>query len=178
MHYQIRADRVELVFANIGKAGAVFHVYDKHRLAQRPRRYTVEAGKELRGHWAANDEGAYDLWVLGPNGFHRHFCGSTKGAVAEPAMRAAYGAGTIAIALANPGTAPLACTVTENTYAQVAWNTTVLPGATAVRVFQLPDSGNWYDLSLRVAALPNYQRRLAGRVETGVDDISDPAMGS
>ena len=182
VHELIRAQGIELVFANTGKAGAVFHVYDKRNLAQGPRRYTVEAGKELRGRWTgqgtAQDDDAYDLWVLGPNGFHRRFCGSLGGAVAEPAMRVAYGAGTLAIALVNPGSAAIACTVTSNAYAHVAWSTTVPPGASAEQVFRLQESGNWYDLSLSVAALLGYRRRLAGRVETGFDGISDPAFGT
>ncbi len=36
----------------------------------------VEAGKTLNGVWnVAADGGAYDLWVLGPNGYHRAFTG-------------------------------------------------------------------------------------------------------
>ena len=44
----------------------MFHVYDKLHLDQIPRRYTVEAGKELRDDsWSdASDKGRYDLWVL------------------------------------------------------------------------------------------------------------------
>jgi phospholipase C len=164
VHDLVGVDTIALAFVNAGKAGAVFHVYDKRNLERGPRRYTVEAGKELRGQWPV--DGAYDLWVLGPNGFHRHFCGAQA---TQPALRAAYGEGTIAIALVNPGTAALSCTV-------AGWSTTLAPGATAVKVFPLQDSANWYDLSLRVRELPGYLRRLAGRVETGVDGISDPAL--
>lgn len=53
-----------------------FHVYDENHLDRIPRRYTVGAGHELGGEWdTAADGGRYDLWVLGPNGFHRHFSG-------------------------------------------------------------------------------------------------------
>ena len=54
----------------------MLHVYDRLHLERGPRRYTVEAGKRLDGIWdTATDHGRYDLWVLGPNGFHRHFAG-------------------------------------------------------------------------------------------------------
>ena len=56
--------------------GAVFHVYDRLRLSAGPRRYTVEAGKALEGEWLLQGKDrAYDLWVLGPGGFHRAFVG-------------------------------------------------------------------------------------------------------
>src|SRR5262249_22369138 len=42
---------VTLTFANSGKAGAVFHVYDKRHLDRIPRRYTVEAGKTITDAW-------------------------------------------------------------------------------------------------------------------------------
>ena len=66
---------VTLKFANTGRAAAVFHVYDKLHLDRVPRRYVVEPGKALRGDWAAlaDDSGKYDLWVLGPNSYHRRF---------------------------------------------------------------------------------------------------------
>jgi phospholipase C len=58
-----------------GLAG-VFHVYDRLRLDAIPRRYTVEPGKALEADWALEGEnGAYDLFVLGPAGFHRAFVG-------------------------------------------------------------------------------------------------------
>jgi phospholipase C len=66
-----RKGTVRLLFANTGFAGAVFHVYDKLHLDRIPRRYTVEAGQMLDDEWAVGNDGLYDLWVLGPNGFHR-----------------------------------------------------------------------------------------------------------
>ena len=67
-----------------GEVGAVFHVYDKLNLYDYPRRYAVEHGKDLEGVWAASASGAYDLWVLGPNGFHRHFVGVATRDAASP----------------------------------------------------------------------------------------------
>ncbi len=181
VHDMVYADRIALAFVNTGKAGAVFHVYDKRRLREGPRRYTVEAGKEIGGAWLPDTDGAYDLWVLGPNGFHRHFRGhvaASERAVAAPAVRAAYGAGddSIAIALVNPGPGAIACAVSANAYGEEEWRVSVAPGATAVRTWRLTGSGNWYDLSVRVDELPGYVRRIAGRMETGADGISDPSM--
>ncbi|WP_122780279.1 phospholipase domain-containing protein, partial [Pseudomonas viridiflava] len=69
---QARGD-VVLRMANAG-AAAVLHIYDRYDLAAIPRRYTVGADAPLDGTWTTYD-GRYDLWVLGPNGFHRHYRG-------------------------------------------------------------------------------------------------------
>ena len=74
---RIHADGVELHFINHGTAGAVFHVYNRLDLQAIPRRYTVEAGKGLAGAWH-HIGGAYDLWVIAPNGFHRAFSGKAE----------------------------------------------------------------------------------------------------
>ena len=72
--HQRRADHRS---ANDGDAGAVFHVYDRLHLDRIPRRYTVEAGRvsSSAAGTTTDDGGRYDLWVLGPNGFHRSFTG-------------------------------------------------------------------------------------------------------
>jgi phospholipase C len=166
-----------LTFANTGVQGAVFHVYDLTDLTPPPKRYTVESGKRLQGAWALGPAG-YDLWVLGPNGFHRRF----KGA-ADPglAVAAAYdrAEGKLTLALRNLGARPVQATVGPNAYQTVLkpWPATLPPGAMASHSWELKKSGGWYDVSVTVADTPGWLRRLAGRVETGHDTISDPAMG-
>lgn len=68
--------RVTLTFISDGALAAVFHVYDQLNLDRIPRRYTVGPGERLQGVWSLNaDAGRYDLWVLGPDGFHARFTG-------------------------------------------------------------------------------------------------------
>jgi phospholipase C len=91
----IRRGKLELVFANTGDAAAVFHVYDKLHLERLPRRYMVEPNKRLDDDWdaMADNGGRYDLWVLGPNGFHRHTSRATSTACAaatQPIPRSAW----------------------------------------------------------------------------------------
>ncbi len=83
-----------LEFHNTGRAGAVFHVYDRLHLDRIPRRYVVEAAKSLRDDWVLReDKGRYDLWVYGPNGFVREFLGDSGGArVAMPEVELGYDA--------------------------------------------------------------------------------------
>lgn len=57
-------------------AAAVLHVYDRFDLAAIPRRYTVGSDAIVDGTWTTYD-GRYDLWLLGPNGFHRHYAATS-----------------------------------------------------------------------------------------------------
>ncbi len=127
LHTSARTDalngRVQLLFANSGRAAAVFHVYDKLHLSDRlPRRYVVEPGKQLAGDWASmtDDAGLYDLWVLGPNGFHRHFKGDLNrlraGGVALPEIRVGYERrqGDLYLQLRNDGRRDCRFTVQSN----------------------------------------------------------------
>jgi phospholipase C len=181
LHYDLRVDAapgaagVKLKFGNDGKAGAVFHVYDRHHLDLAPRRYTVEPGKQLEGVWAA---GAYDLWVLGPNGFHRHFVGA--GAADEPLVTVTRdpGGASLTLALKNPGAKALQIIATPNAYtkAMAAWSTRVAAGGGASHKWRLKDSGGWYDVSVKIGEDGTWLRRVAGRLETGKESVSDPAM--
>ena len=85
-------------------------MYDGFKLDRIPRRYAVEAGKTLSDTWdAARDNfGKYDLWVLGPNGFHRHFKGDLNrltGTQAAPEVRVCYDVanGNVYVDLMNKG---------------------------------------------------------------------------
>jgi phospholipase C len=185
-----KADAVTLLFANTGSAGAVFHVYDRLHLDRIPRRYTVAAGHELGGEWdLRDDEGTYDLWVLGPNGFHRHFTGDVspykyrgkRQGSPEPEIRIEYERRRdgLCLTLVNRGDAPCTFRLVANAYHHRFDPITFRVGARKDRdqFLHLKHSANWYDFSVRVVELPDYSRRFAGRVETGRHSLSDPAMG-
>jgi phospholipase C len=76
LHARVRssANRLSLVLRNDGDAGAVFHVYDKLDLQRLPRRYTVEAGRQLTDSWQAPESGrGHDLAIYGPGNFFQAF---------------------------------------------------------------------------------------------------------
>lgn len=50
----------------------------------------------------------------------------------------------------------------------------VAPLRTVERTWSLDFSGGWYDFTVTAGA---FERRFAGRMETGQDSVSDPAMG-
>ncbi|MNM63151.1 Non-hemolytic phospholipase C precursor [compost metagenome] len=189
LHVSAREDTrervVRLLFANTGKAAAVFHVYDRLHLDRVPRRYMVEPGKELHGSWDvfAGDAGKYDLWVLGPNGFHRAFSGDVAAAGAAsasaPEIRVCYDIANAAVYLdlINTGSAACTFTVRPNAYRNDGpWSFEVPAGKQLQQHWPVGLQGNWYDFTV-TASQGSFTRRFAGRIETGKDSVSDPAMG-
>jgi phospholipase C len=168
-----RDGRMGLILANDGAQTTVLHVYDRLRLDQPPRRYTIEPGKRVSDVWPA---GAYDLWVLGPNGFHRHYIGAAPHV--DPVLRveARGTAGLVGLILRNPGETSLTLTATPNAYKTAfrPWKTTLAPGREIRKDMRVKATGGWYDVSIEANG---YLRRFAGRLEMDGDSISDPAMG-
>jgi phospholipase C len=65
-------------------------------------------------------------------------------------------------------------TVQANAYrADGPWPLQIGPATTSALSWNLAASGYWYDFTVQAAG---FERRFAGRVETGEDGISDPAM--
>lgn len=172
---EVRSDRVRLDFHNSGTAGAVFHVYDRLHLDRVPHRFTVEAGKRIDGEWAG---GAYDLWVLGPNGFHRHFKGASPD-VLEIAMSREKN--VISLKVRNQSHHRREIAFESHGYwAGRLGSSSVLvaPGVSTVPIDVMTrKSGGWYDVTVTDPSQPRWLRRFSGRIETGRDSISDPAMG-
>ena len=169
-----------LRFENTGSAAAVFHVYDRLHLDRLPRRYTVEPNKQLTDTWASSlSDGRYDLWVLGPNGFHRHFAGAS-GEAAQPEARVLYDElhGGIYFKLRNPTASTVQLVLTPNAYfARRPLTFALQPEHEQGHYVPLDRTGHWYDFSVTLADDPSFFRRFAGRVETGHPSWSDPALG-
>jgi phospholipase C len=171
---------VALRFVNGGTAAAVLHVYDRLNRERTPRRYTVGAGAEITGRWECDvDAGLYDLWVLGPNGFHRHFTGVMQASALQATLRGDAGRNAIILSLHNAGVLPCRADVTPTAYPEAlagkSW--TIAPGQSVGTHWSLARSSSWYDLQRKVAGEHAMLRRFAGRLESGRDGISDPAMG-
>ncbi|VTU18121.1 phosphocholine-specific phospholipase C [Variovorax sp. RA8] len=184
LHASARVDSrgmLSLMFANTGKQGAVFHVYDKLHLDRIPRRYTVEAGKTLSDTWnaGASDSGKYELWVYGPNGFVRTFEGDAlfhDTAAFQPEVQVGYQAhsGHLYLRVRNNGKQRGRVTITANAYNKHGpWTMDIKPGDIETQHWNLQTSGDWYDFTV---SAENFERRFAGRVESGRPGVSDPAM--
>jgi phospholipase C len=160
-----------LLFANhSAERAAVFHVYDVARLDEVPARYTVGAGRELAHPLPTTGE-AVDIFVLGPNGFHRRLTGRSDifsvsvkgGAGAPPSLR-----------LENLTSAPQSIAMTDRAYG-AAPDVIALAGGEARNLrLDLTGSHGWYD---RQFVAGGQAWRMAGHVETGEASYSDPAAG-
>ena len=176
-HLKAHAQKVTLAFINTGRAGAVFHVYDKKHLDRIPRRYTVEAGKTLEDDWNVHyDAGNFELLVYGPNGYYRSFKGNV-GATEEPVVHVGYevSRGGVQLKVRNTLEKPIDITITDNAYHLGGpWTHKIRVGDDFEKLIWLATSGNWYDFTITCAQNSGFERRVAGRVETGKDSYSDP----
>lgn len=190
LHTSARIDpaarTVRLIFANTGGAAAVFHVYDKLSLEAIPRRYMVEAGKQLEDTWGASGtDGRYDLWVLGPNGYHRAFAGQaslSRADAARPEIQVCYDAvkGNVYAHLSNDSQSE--CTLTavpDAAYGGETQQAVVGSQCSVIELgWDLQENSCWYDVVVTSSHDPLWRRRFAGRVETGRDSVTDPAMST
>ncbi|ENU32048.1 phospholipase C, phosphocholine-specific [Acinetobacter sp. CIP-A165] len=172
---------VKLMFSNTGAQAAVFHVYDKLNLDAIPRRYMVEAGKQLDDVWQTKDH-QYDLWVLGPNGFHRSFSGDlaqTRQLEALPEIRVCMEEcdSKLFLKVRNDAAQTAQLVVTANAYLpNKTWQIETAANEKELS-WDMSEFGGWYDFTVSIQNEPSYRRRFAGRIETNEDSISDPYMG-
>jgi len=173
------SNSLTLSFENSGRKGAVLHVYDKLHLDRIPRRYTIEAGKSLKDQWPlATDQGRYDLWVYGPNGFVREFRGTLNDdAIATPEIELHYDKSNKSLELTatNHGTRKLVVTIQANAYhTDGPWTLHIPTGQQITHRWSLAASHRWYDFT--VTTTSSMERRFAGRMEDGTPGVSDPAV--
>ena len=186
-------------------AGAPFNVYAPGLYAHpeqpgqfeavRTWAYGVRAGDSLTDSWPLHEfsDGRYHLRVYGPNGFFREFRGAAAngkpGILAgdppidirfdyerAPGPRYAL-TGNGVLHLANNGSQALTIEVADHAYGAHYPAKPLPAGATAALALPLTDSHGWYDFSVRIKGHEGFEKRYAGRIETGRDSISDPQMG-
>ncbi|MHA6719974.1 phosphocholine-specific phospholipase C [Sphingomonas sp. RS6] len=159
-----------MIFANAGTTrAAVFHVYDVDRLDGPPARYTVEPGKQLEAR-LPGQAGARDLFVVGPNGFHRRL----RGAPDRFAVRFDVVAGRPVLTITNVAATAMTIRLGDCAYGQPDRRFEMAPGSSRPLELDLADSHGWYDVEL---VTEGQSWRLAGHVEDGQPSFSDPAAG-
>jgi phospholipase C len=175
LHVDAAADPsggLQLTFVNEGKAGAVFHVYDKSHLDRLPRRYSVEAGKSLSDAWGVNGTGGVDLWVLGSNGFLRTFTIADPKALPRLTARYDVAGRAVRLRIEAVGSAPSEIGVGKDAYGINPDRRLRVAGRVDER-WPTGKSEDWYDLTV---SGQGFEMRLAGRIESGGHGISDPLM--
>jgi phospholipase C len=156
--------------------------------AKFPGQYTVDASQRLSHQpvtgtapvGAAPGDTAYDITVVGPNRFLRHFTGdlSVSGETAQ--VEAEYstdGRGSkpkLALKLTNTGQKAVTFTLVSNHYDQDRATTCQVParGHATHTIDPLATSDGWYDLTVTVSGDPSWSRRYIGHLEDGSDSIT------
>ncbi|HVY75119.1 MAG TPA: phospholipase C, phosphocholine-specific [Puia sp.] len=164
-------------------AGSPFQVRLPGRPAM-PRNYALSAGDSISDLFSLElfDGKSYHLNIHGPNGFFRDL----KGDLQDPLLRISCDytkdrqgrpTGGLEFLVQHEGKGDYHLEIRDNSYKNALINKTIAAGrATRIPVDTGKQSG-WYDISILVNQFPVFERRYAGRVETGKDSISDPAMG-
>lgn len=184
-------------------AGAPFNVYapgnylNKDSGAMEPVRtwaYGVKAKDKLTDLWplAEFEDQQYHLRVYGPNGFFREFSGNTEDPQLDTLveyqtslMNSSKLTGNIELTLRNLSRSDsYSIEIVDNAY-RTARRTVVLSGNgsgskgkdSVTVVLALDKSFGWYDFTVSIGGHGKFQKRYAGRVETGKFSFSDPLMG-
>lgn len=152
------------------------------------RSYAVIAGDRLTDSWpvASFENGLYHLRVCGPNGFYREHRGSAH----DPALLiecdyertpadASQLTGNLVLLVKNmEERKSFDVLIQDHAYGAEPIRQTISPASAPTKIVIDPHRGQgWYDFSLFVKGCEPFEKRFAGRVETGAEGITDPYMG-
>jgi phospholipase C len=152
--------------------------------------YAVKSGTEVQDSWPLEnfENGIYHLRVYGPNGFYREFKGSEKDPMVSilckyqrQSSTSQALTGKIELVARNLSSSPVKLLITDNAYKNPAL-IKVLPALTSqtediLIILDLSRQHRWYDFTVKMEGDSLFEKRFAGRVETGSSGYSDPFMG-
>jgi phospholipase C len=153
-----------------------------------PGQYTVDPSRSV---WAkavtgtveigsGAGDGRYDLTVVGPNRFLRHFTGDATGSGRTAQVEAVYYDGgfgprpRLSLRLVNTGAKAVTFTVEANDYSSDRARTyhVLAHGSATHSVDPLEHGSGWYDLSVTIGGDSSWLRRYVGHLENGADSIT------
>ena len=139
-----------------------------------PSRRTVPGSVRIG---AGSGDGKYDLTVVGPNRFLRHFTGDVDAAGRNVQVEAAYGPGSrprLMLTLTNDGSSAVTFTITSNHYAKDHTKTYRVSahGHATHSLDPLASSDGWYDLTATISGDDSWSRRYVGHLEDGTNSIT------
>lgn len=197
---------LSLNITNTGSEGVAFTLIDVFNLkagSDAVRQYAIDAGSSVDDVFAINTTTttAFKFMLLGPNGFARSFessnikssvCGSGSNQfISSLSYDISSSSSSIVLSVANLDSydgqvaQDMSITIGNNVYNKyytltgdetLIKNFTVTRGGQIMHHIDVSKAGNWYDFEI-FSSDHCYSRRFAGRMETGKDSISDPAMG-
>ena len=192
--------RAENIVFKERSSGSPFTVYSYGK-EYKVRNYAVKAGGQLMDRIPLTDfeDGRYEIHVHGPNGYFRGFSGSREDPPVSAVVfyefdREEKPTGRIQLKFLNTDTARhYTVRIRDNAYKapeqELVLATVGTEGFKPVVILDTSANHGWYDYSISIEgagegasdgtgkAAGSFGRRYAGRVETGTDGYSDPAMG-
>ena len=147
--------------------------------------FALAAGDALTYTWPldAFDNSRYHLRLHAVNGFYREFRGDDNDPLVinclyepDPGAKKLTGNIVVTMTTGDPAKA-VTVEIVDNAYKKAPVIKELAAGASGSIVLNLKESYGWYDFSIRVRGFDNFERRYAGRVETGRESFSDPLMG-
>lgn len=145
--------------------------------------YAVKRGDHLEVQYPLDDfeQGQYHLRVYGPNGFYRLLKGNDEDPFIEIICRYERSkgelTGNVALQFDVKGQhGALQASIMDHSYGQGEKRAKIEKKRDIVHI-DTHKSYGWYDFSIYVEGFPTFERRFAGRVETGKHSMTDPYMG-
>ncbi|MBO9593817.1 MAG: phospholipase C, phosphocholine-specific [Niabella sp.] len=152
------------------------------KIANRNWSFAVAAGETLQypiplNGFAGKD---YHLALFGPNGFYREVKGHSDEARLSVECRYVVGGGKrygqVQLIIRNHSDRQQELIIKDNSYGQRELLRKLPPMGTQNLVLLLEKSFGWYDFSVFIKTDKNFERRFAGRVESGKESFSDPLL--
>jgi phospholipase C len=173
-------------------AGSPFNVYAQVENEFSVRNYAVAAGDQIADKWYLNEfeNQNYHLRVNGPNGFFREFRGDANDPAvnfvceyARKKMNTKKLSGNIELRIINQSAdQSYSVELKDNAYNNSSSKRSLGKKGSgkdkATIVLDCSKSYGWYDFTVKIGGAKEFEKRYAGRVETGEFSRTDPAMGN
>lgn len=170
-------------------AGSPFIIYALQQHGRQIRHYAVKAGDALEDDFPLSMfiNSRYHLRIYGPDGFYREAKGSAadRHVTMELQYEKEIGSrdkltGNVKLLISNTSSRPVLLEITDHAYGNKPLKQEVQPaGGHLITDITWPaaSSYGWYDFSVRIQGQPSFERRFAGRVQTGKPGKTDPVIG-
>ncbi|WP_373522381.1 phosphocholine-specific phospholipase C [Aquiflexum sp.] len=171
-------------------AGVPFQVYSQIKYLENGQwksmkswDFALEAGTELDYEWPLEnfENDYYHLEAYGPNGFFRSFRGEKGELLLE--VNTTYDISNpkkplLLIHMENKDISKTVnCLLEDQAYGKEMKAFSIRSMAKKTITIETDKSYGWYDFSLKTKNDSNFERRFAGRIETGLASKTDPQMG-
>ncbi len=146
--------------------------------------FAVKSGDSISYQWpiASFENGQYHLRVYGPNGYFREFEGSVQGPrihiEAKPIKQKREYTDKIKLTLSNSSALQgVSLKLVDEVYQKDEKTLHLGGGESASFTLDTQPYGGWYEFKVLSEGIAGFGITYAGRLETGKDRVSDPAMG-